>query len=265
MTDVRRVYIFRHAATFVVLCIWILSSTFISLAYFSDFRGILLTISYEQPIDTLYDLLEAKRSLYLIPGSAMEIGMANTPLKEYKRAHDELFVKRKAVLTFVNGWISSEIEDQVYHRSAALITSLVGIQMRYDANVEKFGNNPFRVGKKVIFYFYSGFVVPKGTPWKADIDRVLIQMVDMGIIERITQSYIPLTAKLDLTTPLQRRKNIVAAFSIRHIFGPLIVLAIGMFVALITLTAELINVNRSGRMKRVQRKNDQAIENSLRY
>ena len=47
------------------------------------------------------------------------------------------------------------------------LTSFSLYEQRYDGMV------PFRIGKKVIFPFYCGFVLPKNSVFRKDVNRVI--------------------------------------------------------------------------------------------
>ena len=225
--------------TKIVYTIWIFSTMFLSLAYFSDFRAVLLAVNYEAPIDTISDIVNLGRALYLMKGTSLENMFKTSTLPHYQRAYKELYLDRKADSTIHNGWIDLAIEDRIIKDQAVICADKETMQMRYHANVARYGYNPFRNGQEIVFSSYCGFAINKYFQWKDQFDMALHQMVDMGIPTKLIRNYIPIRAALDYEAPIQRKNDKIDPLSIYHLAVVCIILSIGLILAFVTFILEM--------------------------
>jgi hypothetical protein len=158
------------------------------MAFFSDFRGILISVSYEKPIDDLEDLLASGKTLYLMKGTSMERFFASSPLQLHQTIYKNLHTNRNSSLILLNGWMAPDIEKKVViDKEGVVIASKENIQMQHFDSISKFGYDPWRRSKLVVFSTKAGFIVSKGSPLKMAFDPIIRQIKAMGIIQKITK------------------------------------------------------------------------------
>ena len=60
--------------------------------------------------------------------------------------------------------------------------------------MQKYGSQPFRIGKKAIFSHSSGFLVPKNSALKEHLDGPMHWIVSAGIVQKLQRKYFPIQA-----------------------------------------------------------------------
>ncbi|CAM6054921.1 unnamed protein product [Sphagnum tenellum] len=154
-------------------------------------------VQYEKPIDSEEDVIEQNRGVFLLTGSALEAEILH-------HGHVTMNTRERALVAV------AEAE-------------------------RRYGYRPFRLGKKVIFHLYAGFVIPKNTFWNNEINAVISPLIEGGIIARLLDKYIPgkyLVEEPEDSSPV--------AFRLVHIVGAMIVLCFGLSLSSIVLLSENI-------------------------
>ncbi|XP_066955368.1 glutamate receptor-like isoform X2 [Macrobrachium rosenbergii] len=159
---------------------WFVFNTYVFALYSGVLTSVLSVPSYEKPIDSLYDLLDAIRhrgtKMLTVCGSNNEYLFSMTTQKVY--------VDIWALFDYSIGCVKSWDEgvDKVITGNYAYINSHMGGQVR--ANLR--GKRKFHFAKNE--YNAHGYAIacPNGSPYREAFDDVLIWLMSTGLIQKFS-------------------------------------------------------------------------------
>ena len=180
-------------------------------------------------------------ALQLIPGTSSVLLFKESPIPAYREAYARLYLDKRAFIELTpQGWSTEDNERAVYEGRAAFYLDQLYIDMRRDAFLASYGEVPFRMGD-AIGRQVTSYVVPKGCPYKADLDRAVGFLFDTGVVEHLKYRGLSYRAWLDMNNKGGGgggSAGDIVAFRLSHLLGAFIVLSIGLVVSILVFILE---------------------------
>lgn len=211
---------------------WIIFVFLLEQNFTCNLRAYLMLVDTEAPVNNIDDLLKAGKRLVIPRRSAI------TPLLKYSSlpSFQAIFKQISANGDFAEPYDSEELTRAQLKEgfSKIALDSMMLFQMaKYVRSHDR--EQPFYQGRDVIFPFYGGMVVPKGSIWKADFDAIVRRLKEGGIIEQIILSYVPLPF-------LSKAKSTPhpEPFTVDHLLGTGFIFLAGLTLSFLAFLGEVL-------------------------
>ncbi|XP_023331676.1 glutamate receptor ionotropic, delta-2 [Eurytemora carolleeae] len=183
----------------IVVMVWGLSSLFIMLAFSCNLRAILLSPSYESPIDTSKDIVQ-KNMISVLSGSAWHYNYLFTSQDPWQRRILDNYKFKDTTLSF------DSLLWNVYANENEVIPAgkdRVLVNMQNNKTFSDMNTAVFYFSKEELMAYFAGWVFQKETKWEDDVNDHILLCHQAGFSEKIANLYSSINV-LDSSIPPEK-------------------------------------------------------------
>ncbi|XP_066963850.1 probable glutamate receptor isoform X2 [Macrobrachium rosenbergii] len=165
--------------------------SFLMISLYADVMiSVLAVPSYEKPIDSLYDLLEAIEKDHYVTvlgcGSNNEFIYSNTTMEIYKQIYARFDHSKGCIKNWDDGM------DRVLQGKYAFSNNRLGAEVR--ANVR--GREKFHFAAHEFYAHGYSIACPNGSPYKTAFEEVLVREMTYGLVQKYTRDELEKARKI---------------------------------------------------------------------
>ncbi|XP_068246676.1 glutamate receptor ionotropic, delta-2-like [Palaemon carinicauda] len=221
----------KHGWTKVILVFWSVSCLTFSASYSGMLTAVLAQPLFESPIESLLDLPKAVKE-----GFTLGVKAGTNIEFLFKEASDgilkttwDLFDHGDRGRSFVN--------DNVTGMKKVLESDflLIGMKVVCELLSMKLGRSKFHIGRDDFFPHSIAVPVPIGAPYKEVFDRVMMRMVEGGLISKWKEEEV---RKVSQRTPDSVASSRAYAITLKHLQAAFFIMIVGFVLATVVLVVE---------------------------
>eukprot|EP00094_Tigriopus_californicus_P005994 TCALIF_05774-PA protein Name:"Protein of unknown function" AED:0.01 eAED:0.01 QI:0/1/0.66/1/0.5/0.33/3/319/282 len=218
----------RNRKVHLMMVLWIFFTMCLDHFYGSNFRANLIAVDYEPSPDSAEDLVNLGRRLYVPEGTTFLSMLDDHPDTNYQILGQ---IARQEGLFFgydQQGLIESKTEQDILQNEDGFITNeYMGLATFDNLEIRHGGQNPIRFSRQALLALTGHFPLQLNSPYKYEIDHVILRLQEGGIINHIRESYI----KPKFLLKSQDQQVQLEPFLLKHVLTSLFILCGGLILS----------------------------------
>ncbi len=229
-----RIYRKTYVSGQLTFLFWIVYVFLVTASYQCNLRAYLMVTDYEKPIDTPEDVIAQDRQFHLPYGSIFNMLLVTSP-NPAKRQLEQIVLKNNNFFYHVKGKMPDELQENIINEGHVTMKGKTQMMSALYEQARSHGViRPYRLGKRPLFNFLAGMVVPKHAWYREEASDVVARLVEAGVVQKIVNLFVPPWYSYDSLETLQP-----SAFQMEHIFAAVLVFVCGNLLSLASFGFEI--------------------------
>ncbi|XP_071524435.1 probable glutamate receptor [Panulirus ornatus] len=228
----------------ILFFLWYIFCNIIYAIYSGTLTAYLAIPSFEQPIDSLNDLLEATQDGYVplfLVGSSNEflfkaassgifhqVWKAHDPSSSFSYTIDDAM----DMINYAPLW-------QVLEGKRVFVNARLGSLIR--ATIR--GRHKFYLARQTMYPQGYAIVCRSGAPYKRNFEKMLIRMTELGLVDKWTQDQVTKVPRASGSEGHKTRLRAPEAITLHHLQGAFYIMSLGFLLATMVLLGEICGYN----------------------
>ena len=206
-----------------------------------NLRAYLVAVDTEPALETEDDIINYNRRLFLPSGTIFAQLYRESDLEVRKRLYAQVESGNQwfRYRYEIDGLMEKSLQLDLMAKGDAYVCTSYMARYSFPSIERRHGFQPFRVGRNILFARYGGIVGPKLSPWKHELDRHLLRLIEGGVNEQILRSYVKLRFLKENDVDLEDQDKGNLRISMEHLVIGILAWLVGIGASVIAFSGEI--------------------------